>query len=339
MQDKSALHRKARLPQTFSLTTDKVQFIDVDESSQGQRLDNFLLRELKGVPRSLIYRLIRTDEVRVNKKRVKVTTRLSAGDSVRVAPIRQAKPKTNDFGEANNQLEQRILYEDEQLIVLDKPSGWAVHGGSGIAFGVIEHMRQNRPEFKFLELAHRLDRETSGCLILAKKRSCLLELQKLIRAGAMQKHYNALVIGKWPKSLQRVEVPLQKNVLQSGERVVKVSDNGKPSTTLFRRLKVIENLSLDSTKSVANEPFILSWLDIELLTGRTHQIRVHCKHSGFPILGDAKYGIESINKAAKAIGLNRLCLHARKLQFQLEGKPPVVIDAPIPSELSIIRDD
>ncbi len=311
-----------------------VQYIEIDSEYEGQRLDNFLLRELKGVPRTLIYRLLRTDEVRVNKKRVKPKQRLVTGDIVRVAPIRMSPNKT--FGEEATAeakahwaaLEANVLLETEQLLILNKPNGWAVHGGSGIQMGIIETVRAGRPDCKFLELVHRLDRDTSGCLIIAKKRSVLVELHELIRTGKIRKRYQALVDGYWPQSLQRIEAPLLKNQLKSGERMVVVHPEGKESTTLVNVLRRYK-AKISETSSAE-----LTLIDIELITGRTHQIRVHCKHSGYPVVGDEKYGISEHQKQHKSLGLNRLFLHAYQLQFKLPNQAAINVEAPLANNFS-----
>ncbi len=312
-----------------------VQYIEIDSEYEGQRLDNFLLRELKGVPRTLVYRLLRTDEVRVNKKRVKPKQRLVTGDIVRVAPIRMSPNKV--FGdEANAEakahwtaLEANVLLETGQLLILNKPNGWAVHGGSGIQMGIIETVRAGRPDCKFLELVHRLDRDTSGCLIIAKKRSVLVELHELIRTGKIRKRYQALVDGYWPESLQRIEAPLLKNQLKSGERMVVVHPEGKESTTLVNVLRRYKTKINDTNNAEQPQNQELTLIDIELITGRTHQIRVHCKHSGYPVVGDEKYGISEHQKQHKALGLNRLFLHAYQLQFKLPNQAAISVEAPL----------
>ncbi|WP_338115903.1 RluA family pseudouridine synthase [Thiocystis violacea] len=291
----------------------------------GQRIDNFLLRVIKGVPRSHVYRLLRRGEVRVNKGRVKADHRLRVGDLVRIPPVRMTPPAPK--GRAPDaqlaRLEQAIIHEDERLLVIDKPAGLAVHGGSGLSYGLIESLRQLRPG-RELELVHRLDRETSGCLVLSKRRSALRELHRLIREGAMNKRYLALLVGELPRQEVLVDAPLRKNVLSSGERLVKVDPlEGKEARTRFRRLRRL---------SAAGQPLTL--VEAELITGRTHQIRVHATHLGMPLAGDPKYGDETVNRLLKGFGLTRLFLHASVLSFLLEGMTrPLRLEAKLPDEL------
>lgn len=301
-------------------------FHEVDAEYAGQRLDNFLIRLLKGVPKSRIYRLLRKGEVRVNKGRVKADTRLVEGDVIRIAPIRVSDNTTE--GKPGSQMRARlnesILFEDDGLIVIDKPSGLAVHGGSGVSFGVIEGLRADRPEAKFLELVHRLDRDTSGCLMLAKSRAVLINLQKQIQQNQIKKSYQALVKGKWPKGKSTVNAPLKKNTLASGERLVRVDVDGKASITHFSVAKLYQHATL---------------LDIALETGRTHQIRVHCQFSGQSIAGDPKYGDQAFNQLTRASGLKRLFLHANCLEFKHPiSNERIKVDAPLPNELQIILD-
>lgn len=302
----------------------KVSYLTIDENNIGQRLDNFLIAQLKGVPKSKIYRILRKGEVRVNKKRVKPQYRLEEGDEVRIPPIRQGEERPVSqvpLGLAN-ELQERILFEDEGLIVVNKPSGVAVHGGSGLSFGVIEAFRQMRPEQKFLELVHRLDRETSGVLLLAKKRKVLIDLHEQLRTDQVDKRYVALVAGKWRGGSQEVDAPLLKNVTQSGERVVRVSREGKPSLTRFKTLERFSMATLVEAKPV---------------TGRTHQIRVHCQYVGCPIVGDEKYASNEINKTFKEFGVRRLFLHARSISFRLPGvSEPLTIEAELDPELALV---
>jgi 23S rRNA pseudouridine955/2504/2580 synthase len=258
----------------------KVQFITIDPELEGQRIDNFLRTFLKGVPKSLIYRILRKGEIRVNKKRVKPEYKLQGNDELRIPPIRVSEPSEVPSTKLDKvaSLENHILFEDDWLIVLNKPAGTAVHGGSGLSFGVIEALRALRPEQKFLELVHRLDRDTSGCLLIAKKRSALKSLHEQLRDKQVDKRYQALVHGVWPENRFKVKAPLVKNVLKSGERMVSVNEvEGKPSETRFRILE-----SFDDATLVEASP----------ITGRTHQIRVHCLHAGHPIACDDKYGNE-----------------------------------------------
>jgi len=297
----------------------------VDEEYAGQRLDNFLIRLLKGVPKSRIYRLLRKGEVRVNKGRVKPDTRLNAGDLIRIAPIRvsQQSPETPG-SQLRKRLSQSIIFEDDGLIVLNKPSGIAVHGGSGLSFGVIEGLRADRPDSRYLELVHRLDRETSGCLMLAKSRSVLVDLQQAMQKNALKKSYQALVKGRWPKGKSTVNAPLVKNTLSSGERMVRVDAEGKPSVTHFKIAQSYKDATL---------------LEVGLETGRTHQIRVHCQFSGQPIAGDPKYGDQMFNQHLRDLGLKRLFLHASSLNFKhpLSGDW-VNVEAPLPNNLNSVLD-
>ncbi|HDK38647.1 MAG TPA: 23S rRNA pseudouridine(955/2504/2580) synthase RluC, partial [Thiolapillus brandeum] len=280
----------------------QVRYVTVDERGDGQRIDNFLLRELKGVPRALIYRVLRKGEVRVNKGRVKAGRKLVAGDVVRIPPVRLPSPSETGIPPdwKIKKIEESIIYEDKLLLIINKESGLAVHGGSGISFGVIELLRASRPQEKALELAHRLDRDTSGCLMLARKRSALRTLQQLQREGRVQKRYLALLAGRWCKDKQQVKVPLKKNTLKSGERVVRVDAAGKEAHTEFRVLKRFADATL---------------VEAVLKTGRTHQIRVHAQYLGTPILGDEKYGDEQVNREYRKLGLKRLFLHAASLRF------------------------
>lgn len=301
----------------------KVQFVTVTDDQDGQRLDNFLKSRLKGVPKSMLYRIIRKGEVRINKKRAKPDTRVQVDDIVRIPPVRVAdkeQPETLVGSRIQNLISDRILFEDDGLIVLNKPSGIAVHGGSGLSFGVIEALRQMRPESTFLELVHRLDRETSGCLMIAKKRSVLKRLHAYLRDGGMDKTYQALVVGRWKGRQHKVDSPLQKFHLASGERVVKVSREGKASLTNFRLLEHLQGATFVEAKPV---------------TGRTHQIRVHTQFSGHPIAGDEKYTSREQNEPFKALGLKRLFLHAAKIEIPgVEGGRPMIIEAPLDDDLS-----
>jgi 23S rRNA pseudouridine955/2504/2580 synthase len=290
-----------------SSTVARARIVPVDAERAGQRIDNFLLVNLKGVPRSRIYRMLRKGEVRVNKGRVKACYRLQAGDAVRIPPLYQAQPAPagRPSTRALESLEQGILFEDQGLLVLNKPSGMAVHGGSGLSYGVIEALRGLRPQAPYLELVHRLDRDTSGCLIIAKRRSVLRELHRLLRGDGLDKRYLTLVKGHWQGGERRVDVPLLKNTLRSGERIVTVDAEGKPSVSLFRPHTLYTRASL---------------MEVRLLTGRTHQIRVHGTAEGFPIAGDEKYGDTAFNRKLKEqTGLRRLFLHAHSVAFELPG--------------------
>jgi len=298
------------------LSKESVTWAEIGEEAAGQRIDNFLCRHLKGVPKSHIYRILRSGEVRVNKKRVDQTCRLEAGDLVRIPPVRVAEAPEREYVPA---LEFPILYEDDALLAVNKPSGVAVHGGSGISFGVIEQLRQARPQAKFLELVHRLDRETSGVLLLAKKRSALTGLHEQLRSGKTDKRYLALVLGQWKNAKQHVRLPLHKFDTPEGEKRVVVREGGQEAHTIFALQKAWKDYSL---------------LEAQLKTGRTHQIRVHLAHIGFPIAGDAKYGDFARNKELMKQGLKRMFLHAYSIVFAhpLTGEP-IRLAAPLPQEL------
>ena len=297
-----------------------VRFLTVDEEYSGQRLDNFLSRELQGVPKGRVYRALRKGEVRVNKGRVKPEYRLVAGDIVRIPPLHQAErsqPARAPRG-LLEELQDRVVYEDEGLLVMDKPSGLAVHGGSGLSFGLIESLRQLRPEERYLELVHRLDRDTSGLILLARRAKVLRELHRLLREKHVDKRYLALVVGHWPTSQTIIDAPLQKNVLQSGERMVRVSGEGRRSITRFKVVERFKGATLVEASPV---------------TGRTHQIRVHARHGGHPLLGDDKYSNETGEALAREIGLRRLFLHASHLQFELPEKGLLSFDASLDDSL------
>jgi 23S rRNA pseudouridine955/2504/2580 synthase len=296
-----------------------VRFVRIDGASEGQRVDNFLLRELKGVPKSHIYRLLRKGEVRVNKGRVRPEHKLQAGDEVRVPPVRVAAPDaapTVSRGLAEH-LEAAILFEDDALLVVNKPAGLAVHGGSGVSFGLIEALRALRPEARFLELVHRLDRDTSGCIMVAKKRSALLKLHEALRGDGVDKRYLALVAGEWPAHKGRVEAPLEKNTLRSGERVVRVSANGKTALTEFRVVERLPRATLVEARPI---------------TGRTHQIRVHAQFAGYPLACDDKYGDKAADARFRELGLKRLFLHAKSLSIEWLGGV-LKLEAPLDPEL------
>lgn len=304
-----------------------VQVLTIDSEDAGQRVDNFLLRILKGVPKTRIYRIIRKGEVRVNKKRVAADYRLQENDLLRVPPVRMAEKgdAVRPAGGVLEKLEQSIIYEDSKLIVVNKPSGLAVHGGSGLSYGLIEALRQIRPDNRTLELVHRLDRDTSGCLVIAKRRSMLRHLHnELQQKHKVQKVYNALVIGKWPVRKQLVNAPLQKNVLQSGERMVRVDMDGKKSRTEYKVLERYQKATL---------------VEAMPITGRTHQIRVHCLHGGHAILGDDKYGRDEDNLAFREFGLKRLFLHAASIEFRLPEGDTLKIEAPLPDDLQQVLDN
>lgn len=301
-----------------------VEHVRVGDQLDGQRVDNFLMARAKGVPRSHIYRVLRRGEVRVNKGRVKPSYRLRAGDSVRIPPLRLAEPRPPGRAPAGQLrgLASAILFEDERLLVIDKPAGLAVHGGSGLSFGLIEAMRQLRPN-AVLELVHRLDRDTSGCLLLAKRRSALRALHQLIRENKIDKRYLALLVGQLADREIMVDAPLLKNTLRGGERLVRVDRaDGKPARTRFRCLRSIGGFTL---------------VEARLLTGRTHQIRVHAAHLGTPLAGDEKYGDGAANRSLRPMGLNRLFLHASALSFQPSYlSVPLHIEAPLPMVLETL---
>lgn len=280
--------------------TPRVQIVEIPAEFAGQRVDNFLLTRLKGVPKSRIYRMLRSGEVRINGGRVRAQDRLQDGDKLRIPPVRVAERDeavlpTNLL---RQRLDGRILFEDDAMLVLNKPVGMPVHGGSGASFGVIEGLRHLRPEARFLELVHRLDRDTSGLLLIAKKRSALRVLHELFRDDRVEKRYLALLAGAWGQKTLLVDAPLEKNVAQGGERMVRVSRQGKPAQTHFRRLELFAHATLVEAKPI---------------TGRTHQIRVHAAHLGHPIAGDERYGDEETNREFRRQGLKRLFLHAAQL--------------------------
>jgi 23S rRNA pseudouridine955/2504/2580 synthase len=329
---------------------DRVAQLAIGEEDAGQRLDNFLFRHAKGVPKSHVYRIVRSGEVRINGKRADVSQRLEAGDVVRVPPLRTAARAPTPDIKREKQVAFTIVHEDEALLVVDKPAGVAVHGGSGISFGVIEQLRASRPEARFLELAHRLDRDTSGLLMIAKKRSALVKLHEDLRDGRVRKHYFALVSGVWREQRREVKVALVKFHLPDGERRVRVAkpvdDDALAAHTVFHRVECFgsdngpngpEDHGHDADRSGADGAFAL--LDVELRTGRTHQIRVHLAHLGRPIVGDDKYGDYVVNhRAARASSdgrpaLKRMFLHAASLSLThpVSGEP-LSLKAPLPAE-------
>lgn len=280
-----------------------VEYKSIEPDEVGQRLDNYLIRCCKGVPKSHLYRILRSGEVRVNSKRVDATYRVQAGDSIRIPPIRLAtRPADAEAEHAKQHVAVPILYEDEAMLAVNKPVGLAVHGGSGVSFGVIESLRAQRPQAKFLELAHRLDRETSGILLVGKKRTALATLHDMFRLAGQtsDKRYLVLVSGRWMNECQHIRHPLLKYLTPEGERRVRVSPDGKAAHTIFRLLARWSSFSL---------------LEAQLKTGRTHQIRVHLASSGFPILGDEKYGDFALNRELPKRGLKRMALHAWSMRF------------------------
>ena len=302
-----------------------VSYIEVDRDSDGQRIDNFLIARLKGLPKSQLYRILRRGEVRVNKGRIKPSFRVSCGDIVRVPPprlARAAEPGVVGKG-LGERLENNILFESESLLIVDKPSGLAVHGGSGVNLGVIEAMRQLRPGQRSLELVHRLDRDTAGCLMIAKKRSVLRHMHAQLREEQVGKVYLALVAGRWPRRRRLVEAPLRKNERRSGERMVVVAEDGKDAITQFEVVQRFAGATL---------------LRVHPLTGRTHQIRVHAQHAGHPLIGDDKYGDKEVNQAMRQHGAKRLFLHAEKLTFTLPDGESQTVCSPLPQELQRVLD-
>ncbi|HVS24016.1 MAG TPA: RluA family pseudouridine synthase, partial [Gammaproteobacteria bacterium] len=291
----------------------------IDESAAGQRLDNYLLGALKGVPRSHIYRLIRSGQVRVNSGRVNPKHRLKAGDRVRVPPVAIRPPApAAPTGGSLAWLAQRIVFEDQRLLVLDKPAGLAVHGGTGVALGCIEALRALRPELKELELVHRLDRATSGCLLVAKRRSALRTLHGLLREGEVDKRYLTLVQGRWREQVAEISAPL-KTKRGPGESRVRVATGGKAALSSFRLLETIGRTA--------------SLLEVSIATGRTHQIRVHAAHLGHPVAGDERYGDPEFNDAMRRVGLRRMFLHSRSFAFVWpESGEEFSIDVPLPQE-------
>ena len=303
------------------LSKKSVVVLIVDEGGEGQRIDNFLARHLKGVPKSHLYRILRSGEVRVNSGRVDATYRLVSGDKVRIPPVRTAAPASQPTpGQVAVRFADAVLFEDESVLVLNKPAGMAVHGGSGISRGVIEQLRLERPQARFLELVHRLDRETSGVLLLAKKRAALVAMHEAIRNNEMDKRYLILVHGAWTEQKKKVMLTLKKHLLANGERHVSVENDGQHSETVFYLKERLGDFSV---------------LEAQLITGRTHQLRVQLAHLGFPIAGDDKYGDFALNKVLQKQGLKRMFLHAAEtgIRHPLSGEK-LRLSAPLPPELS-----
>jgi 23S rRNA pseudouridine955/2504/2580 synthase len=310
--------------QMNDLSKDAVNWITVGEDGAGQRIDNYLCKALRGVPKSHVYRILRSGEVRLNRRRVGPEVRVSVGDQLRIPPIRTARRAPLSVGtDTRNSAIPPLLYEDDALIALDKPSGLAVHGGSGVSHGVIERLRRDRPAAEFLELVHRLDRDTSGVLLLAKKRLALVGLHAQLRDGEVDKRYLVLVRGKWRDAMRRVSAPLESYVNDGGERRVRVDSAGREARTTLRRVRLWHHRA---------PPVAL--LEAELETGRTHQIRVHLAHLGHPLAGDPKYGDFAWNRALAKDGLKRLFLHAHRVRFRhpLTGES-LLIEAPLAPEL------
>jgi 23S rRNA pseudouridine955/2504/2580 synthase len=310
----------------------RVSYVIAESGDQGQRIDNFLMRVLKTVPRSLVYRILRTGEVRVNGGRVKPDHRLEEGDRIRVPPV--AVKARADTGTPSKSLREfianAVIYEDRELFVINKPAGVAVHGGSGLSHGVIETLRAVHPELQELELVHRLDRDTSGCLLIAKRRAVLRELHRTLREREMQKHYRALVVGRWPFGRKLIDLPLKTNLKQGGERVVRVHPDGQHAESTFEPIQHFAKLA--------------TLLDVRIGTGRTHQIRVHAAHAGYPVAGDEKYGDREREAALKPFGLKRMFLHAHSLSFLRPGRDKAgsdkefTVTAPLPEELQAVLD-
>lgn len=305
----------------------KVSFVRVDDDQAGQRLDNFLMARLKGVPKSKIYNIIRKGEVRVNKGRSQPDYKIAAEDEIRIPPVRMAEkePVAKPSNVMIKLLEQSIVFENEGLLIINKPPGLAVHGGSGVSLGLIETLRQMRPEARYLELIHRLDRDTSGCIMIAKKRSMLRHLQAALReksASGIRKVYQALVIGAWPKQIRHIDAPLLKSEVANDERIVRVHADGKPSLTEFNVLTRYGQCTL---------------IEARPITGRTHQIRVHAQYAGHSLVGDEKYGNDEFNQSMRALGVKRLFLHAAELGFYLpDSKELTVVKAPLAADLAAV---
>jgi len=304
----------------------RVRKILAGPAGDGQRLDNFLLRELKGVPRSRVYRLLRRGEVRVNGGRAKPEYRLVADDLVRLPPLRKAPAGEGTPARVPDSLQSvvrdALIHEDERILAFNKPAGLAVHGGSGLSFGLIEALRALRPD-EPLELAHRLDRDTSGCLIVARTRPALRELHALLREGQVEKHYTALVAGRWQLGRKKIDAPVLTNVRQGGERMVRVHAEGKLAISIFDPREHYRDLA--------------SLMDVEIHTGRTHQIRVHAAFAGHPVAGDEKYGLREFNCRMREFGLRRMFLHATAIAFRWPGsKQCVALTVRLPEDLAKI---
>ena len=304
----------------------QVRQVEIAAEDEGQRVDNFLLRELKSVPRSRVYRILRRGEVRVNGKRVKPEYRLAAGDRLRVPPVRlDLQPKERRAPDSLREIVRNaIVHEDRELLVINKPAGLAVHGGSGLDFGVIETLRADRPQ-ESLELVHRLDRETSGVLLVARRRSSLRALHALMREGLVQKRYLALVAGQWPHGKAHIDVPLKTRQLQSGERIVRAQQGGKEALSVFAPVEFYGKLA--------------TLVEVDLKTGRTHQIRVHALHAGHAVAGDDKYGDRDFNRQMRELGLDRMFLHAIAIAFTWPGtERQFDVSVPLDAELKGVLD-
>ena len=317
---------------THAISKDSVSLITVAEHEAGQRLDNYLIKILKGVPKSHIHRIIRAGEVRLNKKRCKPDSRIQTGDLLRIPPVRTAEKQRSSENrtQAVPAREFTIIYEDDALLVIDKPAGTAVHGGSGVSFGVIEQIRRARPEARYLELVHRLDKDTSGLLMIAKKRSALVKLHEAIRNDHPKKIYLALGVGRLPNDRFHVKLPLFKYTGAQGEKMVRVSEDGQSAHTIFR---VLNRFSDDLLHQVGLSHLTL--VQATLKTGRTHQIRVHLQSQQCPIAGDERYGDYQANKRLQKLGLKRMFLHAAELHLDhpLTGEK-LILKAPLPQDLA-----
>lgn len=306
------------------------QYVEAGEGDAGQRLDNFLIRVLKGVPRTHVYRLLRKGEVRVNSKRAKPDQRVEAGDRIRLPPVRRPEPATGAAARPASAslqafLTAAIVYEDADLMVLNKPAGVAVHGGSGTSHGVIEALRAARPDLKELDLVHRLDRDTSGCLIVAKRRAALRNLHEQLREGQAEKRYLALVCGKWDLGHKRIELPLATGERRGGERHVAVRSHGQMAVSTFRPVQFFGTVA--------------TLMEVEIGTGKTHQIRVHAAYAGHPVAGDDKYGDRERNAVLRDYGLNRMFLHAASIGVTRPGtREPLLVSAPLGDDLKAVLD-
>ena len=305
----------------------KVSYLDATSGDIGQRIDNFLARHLKDVPRSLIYRILRTGEVRVNGRRARPDYRIAEGDRVRLPPLKRRLPTETKAPSRSLRefIASAVIFEDRDLIVINKPAGVAVHGGSGLSFGVIEALRAVHPELKELELVHRIDRETSGCLLIAKRRAVLRELHALLRERSMDKTYLALVVGRWPFGTKTIDLPVKTNLKQGGERVVRVQAGGQQALSTFVPVRHFGKLA--------------TLLSVSIGTGRTHQIRVHAAHAGHPIAYDEKYGDRDKDAKLRKFGLQRMFLHAHSLSFQRgQSNERFTVTAPLPPDLQDVLD-
>ena len=316
------------------LSKDSVQFLSVCAESAGQRLDNYLIRELKGVPKSHIQRIIRSGEVRLNKKRCKGTDRIQTNDEIRLPPIRIATRHASATTLAIPAQEFTVVYEDDVLLVINKPAGIAVHGGSGISFGVIEQLRRARPESRYLELVHRLDKDTSGLLMIAKKRSALVKLHESIRQNHPHKVYLALAIGNWPENIRQVKLPLLKYTGAQGEKMVRIAGNTQEGQRAHTQFRILQRYAGEQLHHMGIRALTL--MEATLKTGRTHQIRVHMQSQLCPIAGDERYGDYQINKRLQKAGLKRMFLHAAELTLAHPVSGDILqLTAPLPDDLQL----